>query len=204
MWQALIWTNANSIHWRIYAVPGGDESTDWGLDKGAAILQTIFKCILLNENVSMLLKISLKFVRNVTINNIPALVQIMACCRPGGNPLSEAVMVRLLRHICINQNNHESHTVISYNSKFVIKIRKLSHHGSLARYVKLRVAHAPGMPGTHHGTCVTHVLWCSSRSLTGGGGENVPGIPGVCATRHFTYPAKDLVCADSALFFCTK
>ena len=42
-------------------------------------------------------------------------------------------------------------------------------HGPLARYAKLRVAHAPGMPGTfsppprvskpdmHHGTCVTHV-----------------------------------------------
>ena len=42
-------------------------------------------------------------------------------------------------------------------------------HGPLARYVKLRVAHAPGMPGTfsppprvsdpdmHHGTCVMHV-----------------------------------------------
>ena len=45
-------------------------------------------------------------------------------------------------------------------------------HGPLYRYVILRVAHAPGMPGTifpppwvsdpdmHHGTCVTHVLWC--------------------------------------------
>ena len=48
----------------------------------------------------------------------------------------------------------------------------------LARYVKLRVAHAPGMPGTfspppqnrdpgmHHGTCVTHVPWCMPGSLT--------------------------------------
>ena len=28
---------------------------------------------------------------------------------------------------------------------------------------------------------------CISRSLTRGGGENVPGIPGACATRNFTY-----------------
>ena len=60
----------------------------------------------------------------------------------------------------------------------------LLHHGDsrdngpLARYVKLRVAHAPGMPGTfsppprisdpdmHHGTCVTHVPWCMPGSLT--------------------------------------
>ena len=36
-------------------------------------------------------------------------------------------------------------------------------------------------PGMHHGTCVTHVPWCMSGSLTRGGGENVPGIPGACA-----------------------
>ena len=30
-------------------------------------------------------------------------------------------------------------------------------------------------PGMHHGTCVTHVPWCMSGSLTCGGGENVPG-----------------------------
>ena len=42
-------------------------------------------------------------------------------------------------------------------------------------------------PGMHHSTCVTHVLWCMSGSLTRGGGENVPGIPGVCATRNITY-----------------
>ena len=36
-------------------------------------------------------------------------------------------------------------------------------------------------PGMHHGTCVTHVPWCMSGSLTCGDGENVPGIPGACA-----------------------
>ena len=45
-------------------------------------------------------------------------------------------------------------------------------------------------PGMHHGTCVTHVPWCMSGSLTSGGGENVPGIPGTCATRNFTYLAR--------------
>ena len=42
-------------------------------------------------------------------------------------------------------------------------------------------------PGMHHGTCVTHVSWCMPGSLFCGGGENVPGIPGACATRNFTY-----------------
>ena len=36
-------------------------------------------------------------------------------------------------------------------------------------------------PGMHHGTCVTHVPWCMSGSLTCGDGENVPDIPGACA-----------------------
>ena len=46
-------------------------------------------------------------------------------------------------------------------------------------------------PGMHHGTCVTHVLWCMSGSLTCGGEENVPGISGACATRTFAYLASD-------------
>ena len=36
-------------------------------------------------------------------------------------------------------------------------------------------------PGMHCGTCAMHVPWCMSGSLTRGGGENVPGIPGACA-----------------------
>ena len=36
-------------------------------------------------------------------------------------------------------------------------------------------------PGMHHGTCVTHVPWCMSGSLTCDEGGNVPGIPGACA-----------------------
>ena len=41
-----------------------------------------------------------------------------------------------------------------------------------------------------HGTCVTHVPWCISGSLTHGGAENAVGIPGACATRNFTYLAR--------------
>ena len=53
-------------------------------------------------------------------------------------------------------------------------------YGPLSRYAKLRVAHVPEMPGSfsppplvsdpdmHHGTCVTHVPWCTPGSLTNG------------------------------------
>ena len=46
----------------------------------------IIKSIFLNENVWVSIKISLKFVPKGPINNIPALVQIMAWRRPGDKP----------------------------------------------------------------------------------------------------------------------
>ena len=49
------------------------------------------------------IKISLKFVPNAPINNIPSLVQIMAWRRPGHKPLSEPIMVSLLTHICVTR-----------------------------------------------------------------------------------------------------
>ena len=58
---------------------------------------------LLIENVLISIKISLKFIPKGPINNILALVQIMAWCRPGDEPLSEPMMVTLLTHICITR-----------------------------------------------------------------------------------------------------
>ena len=77
-------------------------------------------------------------------------------------------------------------------------------HGPLTRYVKLRVAHAPGMPGTfsppptsketaslrsRHASrhvrdarAMMHVGIANPRW-----GENDPGIPGACAARNFTF-----------------
>ena len=52
----------------------------------------IFKCIFMKENISITIKISLKFAPKGPINNIPALVQIMAWRRTGAKPLSEAMM----------------------------------------------------------------------------------------------------------------
>ena len=49
-------------------------------------MAAIFQSILLSENVCISIKISLKFVPKGPINNIPGLVQIMACCRPGNKP----------------------------------------------------------------------------------------------------------------------
>ena len=63
----------------------------------------IFKCIFLNETFWILIKISMEFVPKSPINNIPALVKIMAWRRLGDKPLSELIMVSLLTHICVTR-----------------------------------------------------------------------------------------------------
>ena len=62
-----------------------------------------FKQIFLNENVRIMIKISLKFVPKGPINNNPALAQLMAWHRPGDKPLSEPMIVRLPTHICVTR-----------------------------------------------------------------------------------------------------
>ena len=60
---------------------------------GRHFADDIFKGIFMNENVWIPIKISLKFVPKSPINDIPALVQIMAWRRPGDKPLSEPMLV---------------------------------------------------------------------------------------------------------------
>ena len=87
--------------------------------------------------------------------------------------------------ICNDSYDFSFHN--TYNEKYILNIRHINaldiipiDYGPLARYVKLRVAHAPGMSGTcsppprfsdpdmHHGTCARHVPWCMLGSLTTG------------------------------------
>ena len=70
---------------------------------GRYLPDDILKCIFFNENVLIPITFSLKFVPKGPINNIPALVQIMAWRRLGDKPLSEPMMVSLLTHICVTR-----------------------------------------------------------------------------------------------------
>ena len=70
---------------------------------GRHFAEDIFKRIFLNENIWIPIKISLKFVSKGSINNIPALVQIMAWRRQGDKPLSEPMMVSSLTYICVTR-----------------------------------------------------------------------------------------------------
>ena len=72
---------------------------------GRHFADDMFKCIFLNENVWIPIEMSLTFVPKGPINNIPALVQIMAWRRPGDKPLSEAIYRRIYASVGLNQLN---------------------------------------------------------------------------------------------------
>ena len=60
------------------------------------------------------------FLRFQSIDNIPALVEIMAWRRPGDKPLSEPVIVRLLMHICVSR--------LQWVKVVICRLMALSHY----------------------------------------------------------------------------
>ena len=64
----------------------------WLRQNGCHLADNIFKHIFLNENVGILIKISLMFVPGGPIDNMTALVQIMAWHQTGDKPLSEPML----------------------------------------------------------------------------------------------------------------
>ena len=63
----------------------------------------ILECNFLDENLLIMIKISLTLVPKSLINNTPALVQIMAWRRPSDKPLSQPMMVGLPTHLCVTR-----------------------------------------------------------------------------------------------------
>ena len=67
---------------------------------GRHFTEDLFKYIILNENIWISIKISLKFVPKVPINNNAVLVQVMAWHRS----LSEPIRYVVLAHICVTRS----------------------------------------------------------------------------------------------------
>ena len=69
----------------------------------AFLADDIFICIILNENVRISIKISLKFVPKGAIDNKSALVQVMAWRRTGDKPLPKPMLTQFtdayMRHL---------------------------------------------------------------------------------------------------------
>ena len=70
-----------------HAIPWMDFKHTEARQDGRHFADDIFKCIFLNENIWITIKISLKFVPKGPINNIPTLVQIMSWRQPGDKPI---------------------------------------------------------------------------------------------------------------------
>ena len=84
--------------------------THWCWVKMANIFLT-FSNHFLEWKYVKLINISLKFVPNGLINNMTALLQIMAWCRPGDKALSEPIMVSLMTHICVTRPQWLKHVI---------------------------------------------------------------------------------------------
>ena len=106
-WVTACYAVSISVSWHHVTAETNDEIhffttlTHWGWEPMAAISQTTVSNAFSWTKIPI--KIPLKFVLMGPINNIPALVQIMARHRPGYKPLSEPTMASLLKHICITQ-----------------------------------------------------------------------------------------------------
>ena len=102
---------------------------------GRRFADDTFIRIFLNENVRISIKISLKSVLKGPINNIPALVQIMAWRWSGDKSLSEPMTVSLLTHMCVTRpqwvKQHILNVLCSMESLF--KLQRSSMWGTRTR-----------------------------------------------------------------------
>ena len=123
-----IWCQAMSSHRAHYVV-----NTLRPRQNGRHFIDGIFKCIFRDEKILISTNISLNFVSKRQINNIPALVQIMAWRRSGDKPFSEPMMVSLLTHICVTRPQWVKHVSfpVPLDSKHIPLFKWLSN---LVRY----------------------------------------------------------------------
>ena len=92
-----------NCHTSIWRKPSFPKLTHGGRHKMTEISQTTFfdPFSRIRNFSAISINIPLKFVPKSQNNNILSLVQIIAWRRPGDMPLSEPMMERLLRHICV-------------------------------------------------------------------------------------------------------
>ena len=103
----------------------------------------IFKWIFLNENVWISINISLKFVPMGLINNIPALVQIMAWRRQGDKPLSEPRMESLLTHICVTRPQWVKPDLSNHEFRLHMGAQMINIQGLRSSYHAYGILHTP-------------------------------------------------------------
>ena len=89
--QPIVWANDNQ-----YGNTRSQSINSFPLGQnGRHFADDTLRCIVLKKNAWILIKISLNFVSKGSVNNIPALVQIMAWCRISDRSLSEPMLTLL-------------------------------------------------------------------------------------------------------------
>ena len=122
--------------------------TYWGRDKMAAIFQTTIQNGFSERKYMNFDWHFTEVYPNGQIDDIPALVQMMAWRRPGDMPFSETMMFCLLTHICVTWPQWVKHhtTVIEY---------QLTWHKTLIHFHMQFGEFSRKMNFIH----VIHVLW---------------------------------------------
>ena len=135
-------------------------------------------------------------ISQTTFSNAFSLMKIYLCFNPNWAVTEQATNYYLNQwwrsvpmHICITLPRWVN-TWASYQIRKIAGCACAGNAGNVFPRHRLQRKPLVSDPGMHHGTCVTHVPCCMSGSLTRGGGENVPGIPGACTTSNITYLAR--------------
>ena len=100
-----------------------------------------------NENIWILIKISLKFIPKGPINNVPALFEIMAWHQPGDKPLSQPMMASLLMHIYASYGLNglagfvglRDYSSPIYFKGTILAMNQLTHCGLVMAYVNIEL-----------------------------------------------------------------
>ena len=83
------------------------------------------------------------------------------------------------------------HRDVTWASYQIRKIAGCACAGNAEKvFPRLRIQREPLV--SDHGTCVTHVPWCMSESLTRGGGENVPAYPAHAHPQFYVYDKRPI------------
>ena len=85
--RTLSYGNFGAGHKLVLLIPPGQDGRHFADD--------VFKCIFVNENLCILIWISLKFVPKSLNDNIPTVVWVMAWCQTGDKPLPEPMLTEL-------------------------------------------------------------------------------------------------------------
>ena len=112
---------------------------------------------------------------NVRINNIPALVQIMAWCWPGDKPLSEAMMITLLTHIYFTRPqrvnaNHQivcgSHMTPHYQGSSRLQCNRLNRSSPLSFVCYGLIFACVWSLSYAHLEAITAIIWDSASGVS--------------------------------------